>query len=283
MTFLSATEIPEPAAIAAATNATAETTPGEPAPEITGKPSDDNLAEAGSEKAQYHFGAGAPKAKQRGPHGRFTELDVAERERIRKSLQQVLGDPAVTEARKELRAATENLKATLRSAIASEDPELAPMLQKMLKKGAPGRPGQYLNRTPGTRWNEGIRQGDFPRGPDEALQRDIFPRILDARRQELREAHRDTLDEPALREALKELTTTSSSPEEKHALRKKLRESYLDEMEKRIPGLRELLKQGPAPRHSHRFPVPADNAPQAPPSPPPAPGTNLQPDPSEKD
>lgn len=186
----------------------------------------------------------------RGPFMHVQERDATERKRLRAALQAVLDDPAVAQARDDLRAASEHLKATLRSAIAERDPQLAPMLADMLSKTPPGRPiqqpGNYANKGGhGAHWQTGGGRDAFAGSPIQFLQGEVLRRALEAHRRELREAHDIVMKHPDIQATINELSTAQPGSPEQQALRDTLRKSYLAEMKKHLPGLAQSLQQEP--------------------------------------
>lgn len=173
----------------------------------------------------------------------FPHLEEAEREKIRSVLQKVLSNPEVVAARGEMKSASETFKATLRSAIEEEDPDLAPVLQRILKGRGAGRhspPQRHFRRMHLERMGGG-RNNALQKDILDNLRFEILPAILDSRRRELREAHETVRQSPEVQAVFQKLKSTSTT-EEKRSLNQELRSAYLKEMKAQLPEFRDLMK-----------------------------------------
>lgn len=123
--------------------------------------------------------------RPRGRMGRRPDLSPEERQQLVGALRKALKERPVREARNELRQASENFEVTLTEAILEDDPELAPLMEKMqgmmaammvarAGRDRQPRPDRFArpNQRPGSQTNGENR-------PDPAVMQD--PEVIEAR------------------------------------------------------------------------------------------------------
>ena len=192
----------------------------------------------------------------------FNKLSDEERTKIREALQQVWSDPEVIAARHELQQASEKYRETMRTALKDVDPEIQPILQKMMMMsprgpGGPGDgPGNGPNDRPGGGGPGGREWGDpdqpgFARLVVKRVSMEIADRMEPELRGEFEEAHKQVTDTDEFKAALKTVEDTKDFRKKQDEARK-LREVYRTELEKINPKFKKYFGRfpgGPHPPH----------------------------------
>lgn len=165
-------------------------------------------------------------------------LGPEQREKLRESLRQVWTDPAVINAREEVKHASEAYQAAIRSAVERTDPEVAALLAKIQSDGGmgtgfgtPGGPGMMPPRG----FEEQIRPPGFLDGLEPAM------------RARYAKAESAAMDTSAVKSARKELNDIRKEDESLRRRRieahRKLRKITVEEMLRIDPGLAEVQKR----------------------------------------
>lgn len=168
-----------------------------------------------------------PTHAPEGKEDPFRDLSPDDRNRLREAVRRAWNDPAVIQARDEVKAATDAYQTALREALVRTDPEIAGLVEKFrlatqsesrgyLAPGLPngrGTPGQMPPNFPGL---PGMGPGNGNGGGNRdgrpglegllLMENPPFLRDLDdARKSRYREAHRRALEHPEVRQRLDSL------------------------------------------------------------------------------
>lgn len=197
-------------------------------------------------------------------------LGPEQREKLRESLRQVWTDPAVINAREEVKHASEAYQAAIRSAVERTDPEVAALLAKIQSDGgmgtgfgAPGGPGLMP-----------------PRGFEEQIRPPGFLDALEpAMRARYAKAETAAMEAAAVKSARKELNDIRKEDESLRRRRieahRKLRKITVEEILRIDPGLEEVQKHlsegGPRPAGREKKEPKRKEGTPPPPAPPVAP------------
>ncbi|MCB1092361.1 MAG: hypothetical protein KDL87_12570 [Verrucomicrobiae bacterium] len=157
----------------------------------------------------------------------FANLAPEQRDRLREAIRRAWSDPALIQARDEVKAATDAYQRALQAALIRTDPEIAGLIEEFRKSSqsdargylSPGFPG---GRGPGGGGNGGGREG---RGFEGFLvmENPSFLRDLDDEKKQIyREAHRKAMETPAVKERLESLKNMRQEDDD---LRKKRTEA----------------------------------------------------------
>lgn len=184
----------------------------------------------------------------------WESLSPEQREKLREALRGVWTDPAVINAREEVKHATEAYQAAIKAAVERADPSVTDLLSKVqgagmmgaMSPGGPGGPGGPSG--PGGPGGPGSPNGSPRRGFDQQIRP---PGFLESLSPEAREKFRKTeeaaMDSEAVKAARAELDRIH---EEDEALRRKrieahrnLRKVTVEEMIRIDPSVAEMQKR----------------------------------------
>lgn len=180
---------------------------------------------------------GSPRAEMWGG------LSPEQREALREALREAWTDPAVINAREEVKRSGDAYQAAIKAAVERVDPSLASLLEKMQGAGGP-----WPGRGPGHLEKPGGHGGGPERGFDPQI---LPPGFLDSlsseEREKFRKAEEAALESEAVKAAHADLAKIR---EEDDALRRrrieahrKLRKTTLDEMARIDPSIAEIQKR----------------------------------------
>lgn len=169
----------------------------------------------------------------------WESLGPEQREKLREALRNVWTDPAVINAREEVKHASEAYQAAIRSAVERADPEVAGLLAKIQSSGGMGSGMMGAPGTPGMM---------PPRGFEEQIRP---PGFLDELAPEMRarysKAESAAMDADAVKSARKELNDIRKEDDNLRRRRieahRKLRKVTVEEMLRIDPGLAEIHKR----------------------------------------
>ncbi len=173
----------------------------------------------------------------------WKELEPGQREALREALREAWTDPAVINAREEVKQAGEAYQAAIKAAVERVDPSLVALLEKVQSVDGP-----WPGRGPGGPQKPGGHAGGAGRGFDEQIKP---PGFLDSlppeAREQFRKAEEAALESEAVKSARADLARIR---EEDEALRRKrleahrkLRKVTLDEMVRADPSIAEIQKR----------------------------------------
>lgn len=211
--------------------------------ERSGPPGEPGRADRSPDKAARNGGGGGNRNKRptqapEGPDDPFRDLTSEQRDRLREAVRRAWNDPAVIQARGEVKAATDAYQSALREALVRTDPDIAGLVEKFRlstqseSKGylAPGMgngrgPGGSPGPNPGFPGLPGGGGRDW-RGGFEGfllLENPPFLRDLDDGKKQLyRDAHRKALENPDVN---RRLDTLKALRQEDDEIRKKRTEA----------------------------------------------------------
>ena len=197
----------------------------------------------------------------------FKDLSDKERAKVREALQKVWSDPEVIAARHNLQKASEEYRETMRNALNNVDPEIQPILQKMMMSPR-GPGGSGHGNGPGSRdWGDPNQPG-FARLVVKRVSMEIADRMEPELRGPFGEAHKKVVATEDFQAAIKVVEETTDLRKKQEEARK-LREIYRKELEKIDPKFKKYFGRfpgGPRPPHGdsrrERQGPPHDGAPK---------------------
>ncbi len=152
----------------------------------------------------------------------WESLSPEQREKLREALRKVWTDPAVINAREEIKHASDAYQEAIRSAVEKADPSMAGVLAKLQGAGGMGSGGGM--GMPGGPGEPGKGTGGSPRGFEEQIRPPGFLESLSPEdREKFRKAETAALESEAVKAAREELTRIR---EEDEALRRKRLEAH---------------------------------------------------------
>ena len=185
------------------------------------------------------------EGKPKGPgganeKGAWDSLEDGQKQQLREALREVWTDPAVLNAREEVKVATDAYQRAIRNAIGKADPSVAGVLKK-LQDTSEGRSQERLGGGPPVRMLP-RRNGDYPMGPPSFLEN-----LSDEDRKKFREAEKAARESDAVSKAQEQLEQLRKEDE---MLRRKRMEAFrairvatLDEMVRIDPSLAGLKEE----------------------------------------
>jgi|GEM_PF-3202473 len=182
--------------------------------------------------------------RKRSPEG-FSDLDGETRQRIRTALQEVMTNPEVITAREELHRCSEAYRTILRKAIANQDPEVGPLLTKIMESRPKGpRAGGAGGAGPGNRggWMMSVPPEDFAKRGVDQLHGDILKRLPAESKQALIDAHQEAKASPEVQAALHKILAIDD-PVKRLPLGRELRNAYQAAIEVAAPGLAKEIRK----------------------------------------
>jgi len=178
----------------------------------------------------------------------WESLSPEQREKLREALRGVWTDPAVINAREEVKHATEAYQAAIKAAVERADPSVTDLLSKVQGAGMMGAMSPGGPSGPGGPGGPGSPNGSPRRGFDQQIRP---PGFLESLSPEAREKFRKTEEEAMNSEAVKAARTELDRiHEEDEALRRKrveahrnLRKVTVEEMIRIDPAVAEMQKR----------------------------------------
>lgn len=184
-------------------------------------------------------------------HDAFDKLPEADKKRVREALDKVWSRPEVIEAKDKAMRANEEMRDTIRAALAKIDPEAAAILAKTEPKDQ--FDPRNLPRLPAT------DSPEFPRIMVQRMGMELLTFARPERREGTRQLHERVISLPAVQEALNKVE--GSQGEERILAVQKLRDVYRAAVMKEFQAARERAKEGGPPG-----PPPSPTPPPQPPS-----------------
>ena len=189
---------------------------------------------------------------RRDSHGSgFKNLSEEERTKVREALQKVWSDPEVVAARHELQQASESYRETMRNALKNVDPEIQPILQKMMmtpRGHGPGS-GHGGNVPSGREWGDPNQPG-FARLTVKRVSMEIADRMEPELRGAFDEAHKQVIATEEFQTAIKNVEETTDF-RKKFEEARKLRDVYRKELEKIDPKFKKYFGRFPGGPRPH--------------------------------
>ncbi len=168
----------------------------------------------------------------------WESLSDEEKEKLRTALRDVWTDPAVINAREEVKTATDAYQKAIREAVAKADPSVAGLMAKA-EKNSEGRMGDRIGGPPGGRTGMFRRGGDYPMSPPGFMEK-----LSPEEQEKFRKAEAEAKKTPEVQEALEAFKVLGKQDE---ALRRKrleahrqMRQAILNAMVKADPSIKEL-------------------------------------------
>ncbi|NRB76285.1 MAG: hypothetical protein HRU46_18140 [Verrucomicrobiales bacterium] len=168
----------------------------------------------------------------------WDSLSDEEKEKLRTALREVWTDPAVINARDEVKSAAEAYQKAIREAVSKADPSMAELMAKA-EKSIEGRIHDRIGGPPSGRSGMFRRAGDYPMSPPG------FAEKLSPEEQEkFRKAEEAAKETPEVKKAQAALRGLHKQDEEMRRKRleahRQMRQAVLTEMVKKDPSLKEL-------------------------------------------
>ena len=187
---------------------------------------------AGSSSADPGDGAEAERKEM------WDSLSDGEKEKLRAVLREVWSDPAVINARDEVKSAAEAYQKAIREAVSQADPSMAELMAKA-KKSSEGHIHDRIGRPPSGRSGMFRRAGDYPMSPPGFSEKLSTEEQRKFRKAE--EAAKETSNVVEAQAALKALQKQDEEMRRKRLeAHRQLRQALLIEMVKKDPSVKEL-------------------------------------------
>lgn len=187
-------------------------------------------------------------------HDAFDKLPEADKKRVREALDKVWSRPEVIEAKDKAMRANEEMRDTIRTALAKIDPEAAAILAKTEPKDQ--FDPRNLPRLPAP------DSPEFPKIMVKRMGMELLTFSRPERREGTQQLHDRVIAQPALQEALAKVESTQG--EERILAVQKLRDLYREAVIKEFQAARERFRENGPPASPPSPPRPQEQQPAQP-------------------